>query len=49
MVGNSRYKNLNLKKKEEKKRRREPEALKYSKNSRALLGGRGVMTAVNRD
>ena len=46
-IGKSGYKNLKLKKKE--KKRREPEALKYRKHSRALLGGRGVITAVIRD
>ena len=38
-IGNSKYKNLKLKK-EEKKRRRELEALKYRKRSRALLEDR---------
>ena len=47
-IGNSVYKNLKLKKKE-KKRRRESKAFKYRKHSRALLGGRGVITAVIRD
>jgi len=34
-IGNSRYRNLKLKKKEEKDGGREPEALKYRKHSRA--------------
>ena len=45
-IGSPKYKNLKLEKNEEKKRRRELEALKCWKQSRVLLRGRSLMTAV---